>query len=153
MGKASRKKQHPSHPPHASSKLPSMSGVLIDLVAPLYDADNTSLDEYHAMVGMGAVAWNVAQFPKDQRGPQLLAFFRAGSGFDLSFDEIIAAGSNEEVTAEPYPDMNVVDLIKSLAHRKDQLFPDDRRILMEWDVFAEKGTFRVTTSYRQPPAE
>jgi len=152
MGKASRKKQPSSRPAHPAPKQASMSGALIDLVAPVYDEQNMSLDEYRAMIGLGAVAWNVAQFPKEERGQQLLAFFKAGSGFDLSFDEIVAAGSDEEVTEEPRLNMNVVELIKALVHRKDRLFPEDRRILAEWDVLSENGKYRVTAAYLPPQA-
>lgn len=152
MGKASRKKQPSSRPAHPQPQQASMSGALIDLVAPIYDDLNMSLSQYHALIGFGAVAWTVAQFPKEQRKERLLAFFKAGSGFELTFDEIVAAGSDKEVTEEPRSNMNVVELIKALIHRKDRLFPEDRRILAEWDVLSENGKYRVTAAYQPPQA-
>ena len=151
MGKASHKKPPSYRRAPPSSKLPPMSGVLMDLVAPLYHED-MPLETYRTLIGYAAIAWTLALFPKEQRKQQLQAFFKAVRGFKLTFDEIVAAGSDEEVTEEPRPGMNAVELIKALVHRKERLFPGDNRILREWDVFYEKGQYRVIAGYLPPEA-
>lgn len=58
--------------------------------------------------------------------------------------------SEEEVTADPSPGMNLVKLIKAMVHRKERLHPNDRRIPREWGVFYENGEYRVRVGYVTP---
>lgn len=149
MGKARRKKQSVFQP--TPQGYVPMSEALIDLVMPLYH-DGLPLDAYRVLIDFAATAWNIAQLPKEQRKDQLLAFLKSAPELGLSFDEIIAAGSDDEVKAEPNTEMNVAELFKSLLHRKDSLFPQDPRIVVEWNVFWENGEYRVVAASKFPPA-
>lgn len=147
MVKSNRKQQPPARPAQRKSKPVPISGALIDLVAPLYDED-MPLDACKRMIGFAALAWNLSRFPVEQRSEQLRNFFK---DLNLSFEEIIAAGSNEPVTESPHFGMNLPTLIKALTHRKEQLFPDDHRIVRQYDVLLENGEYRVTAGYEPAP--
>ena len=149
MGKSNRKKQKSFLHPTRSPGLQPLSGALMDLVDPLY-FEEMSLKEYQLVIGFAVLAWNVALFSKEERKGQLQAFFKAASDIHLTFSEIVALGGDKEVTEEPRMDMNVIELIKALIHRKDRLHPQDRRQVVEWDVDIKNDSFHVTAAYAPP---
>jgi hypothetical protein len=151
MGKASRKKQAA---PRRSVPQHPVSGALIELVSPLQE-QGMPLEAYRMLINLGVLAWNVAQFPKAERKERMLAFFKDILELSLSFDEIVAVNSAEEVAREPAPDMDTVTLVKSLVSRKDRLFPDDRRFVVEYEVYPKGEEFRVNVVSRlfdRPPS-
>lgn len=153
MGKASRNK--PQHFRVAPSKgqLP-MSGALIELVEPLRH-EEMALDEFKVLITLAAFAWNLSLFPRAARKTQMQNFFTAEQSFPISFHEIMALGSDEEVKEEPRADMNLIQLIKALTHRKERIFPDDFRFVENAEVNWKNDNFQVTAASRlyQPPAE
>ncbi len=146
MGKSSRKKHPPSRYITRHQGQTAMSAALIDLVEPLRD-DAMSLEEYQMLIMIGALAWNVARYPKEERKEHLQEFFNnISGGIKLTFDEIVALGSGDEVKEAPRRDMNFVETIKALIHRKEQLFPDDHRFVAECNVSWKNENFHVTAT-------
>lgn len=151
MGKASRKK-HPRTPLPKHLEGRPVSAALIDMVAPLYEED-MPIEAYRFLVDFAAVAWNIAQFPKERRQERLRAFFQIRGEALLSFNEIVTLSSGAEVTAEPSRGMNLVELVKAFIHRKDRLFPDDPRWLVRWEVSWKNDQFHVSAASSLPSAE
>lgn len=153
MGKASHKKLKNLRvaPPPGTQP---MSAALIDLVEPLRN-DDLSLKAYQVLIMIGSLAWNLSLFPKSERKAQMQAFFNIEKNYHLSFNEIIALASDEEVTEEPNEGMNLVQTLKALIHRKERLFPDDRRYVAKAEVDWKNDNFHVTAGYQlfQPSDE
>jgi len=145
MGKASRKKQSKPQVATRPPGLPAMSAALIDLVEPLRE-DDMSLAQYQTLMTIGLFAWNLALYPKAERKGQMQAFFKSNPGFELSFNEIVALGSDEEVREEPSRGMNLIMAIKALIHRKERLFPDDNRLAVNVEVSWKNEDFHVSAA-------
>jgi hypothetical protein len=153
VGKASRNKSQHFRVAPSKGLLP-MSGALIELVEPLR-RDDLTLEEFQVLITLAAFAWNLSLFPKAARKTQMQNFFTAEQSFPISFHEIMALGSDEEVKEEPRADMNLIQLIKALTHRKERIFPDDWRFVEKADVGWKNDKFHVTAGSQlyRPPAE
>lgn len=47
--------------------------------------------------------------------------------------------------------MNLIQLLKALIHRKERLFPDDRRSVAKAEVLWKNHNFHVTAAAMVPP--
>jgi hypothetical protein len=141
-----RKQQAPSRSRQQNSpKIVPLSQRLMELADPL-SYEGIPLNAYQIMITFAAVAWNFSLFPVEKR-PELLINYikRVGS----TFDELTEASSNTVVTETPDINMNLAKLLKALIHRKETLFPDDRRYLQHQEVVEdEDGSYRVKVGYR-----
>ena len=94
----------------ASSSKQAMSAALVELIEPYRD-EVSSLDGYRTLVTIGAVAWNLALFPEDERQ----------NHFDQAAREI---GPGDEMS----------EMVLALSRRKEQRFPDERRMIVSHEV-------------------
>jgi hypothetical protein len=149
MGKASRSKrerrlENPRLPENVPASLRTrdqrvvrnldrsrISESLAELVRP-FTTDETDIEEFRALVGLAAIAWNLA----------VLGDSTARKALQLLEDRSI----NEREVFE--------DVVFRLVLRKRELFPGDRRVVAGWEVVARRdGTFFLTAASvgtRQP---
>lgn len=100
-----------------------ISAALLDLVDPyLDDAPVLELDQAGSIVGLGALAWNLSLLPKSERDRQI-----------------------RKVTQDPeVPDPEFLEeILQHLIQRKLDLFPDDTRRVLDWEVREEGDTFHL----------
>jgi hypothetical protein len=129
MGRASRRKRQrdrragfaamsgsPTHatprPRKAPPRLGPLSGALGQLIEP-YRHEADSLDSFKALVGIGALAWNLAPLPELER------------------DKHFADGLRK--LDVPDPEM-LRSLIQDLIRRKQRLFPHDQRMIVGYEI-------------------
>ncbi len=143
MGKASRRKRErrlgepltlPQNVPaslrardprvvHDDSRA-KISESLADLIRP-FTSDETDIEEFRSLVGLAAIAWNLANLSEGSPREAL----------QLLDDEAI---SNREFFEE---------FVSHLILRKRELFPSDRRIVAGWEVAPKPdGTFFLTAA-------
>lgn len=129
MGRASRRKRHrdrradfaamrgsPAHftagSPTAPPQLGRLSEALGQLIEP-YSHEADSLDSFKALVALGALAWNFALLPEVERDKYLSDGMR---GLDV-------------------PDSKMLrNLMQDLIRRAQRLFPNDRRMIVHYEV-------------------
>lgn len=148
MGKASRNKS-PQFRVAPSSGLLPMSAALIELVEPLRH-DELPLKGYQLLITLGAFAWNLSLFPSAERKTKMQAYFKIEKDYSLSFNEILALASDEEITEEPNESMNLIQALKALIHRKERLFPEDRRFVENATVDWKHENFHVQAASMLP---
>ncbi len=105
-----------------------ISERLVDIIAP-YREDGLGLHEYRALIGAAATAWNMTLLPENERGPALQGALR----------DIRVVNAEEPVR-----------LITALIQRKEQLFPDDHRAIVDWEVWESDGQIRVNAASTLP---
>lgn len=138
MGKASRYKRErqfrlgigqyaPKSALRNCSEEQKISPALIELIDPYID-DEISLEELRFIVGIGAIAWNLAMLPESLRGPRL--------------EEIELTDIDPEMDDESA--ILLESLIQELIERKLILFPGDARVITGWDVRKKSGQYFIT---------
>jgi|CXWL01.1.fsa_nt_gi hypothetical protein len=136
MGKASRKKHLKRQ---QAVNLEKYSGVklseaLIDICEP-YDYDDLSLDAYKKLMTMAALAWNIANQPTDSRHEALLGFIKTMPEFKEELEtDVNQFMVNEDPKAEPPTSIVMLQLVSVLIQRKDELYPNDDRVVMDFKV-------------------
>ena len=101
-----------------------LSERLVDLIAP-YRADGLTPQRHEMLIGAAATAWNLSLLPETER-PEALR-------------EAVRSAKVREVEA-------IVEVIGTLMRRKEQLFPDDHRTIMSWEVSESGGQCHVTVA-------
>lgn len=132
MGRASRLKRERKHPragalpPHLREQLArgelqlrrgdppnqKISAALIELIRPYAEGDE-ALAAYRGMVGLAAVAWNLAQLEPGAAQLELARFS-------------VELGKNR-------PDL-MERCLREMIERKRRLFPHDHRVVAHWEV-------------------
>ena len=90
-----------------------------------YRHDRLTLKAYRALIGMAAAAWNVTLLPERER--------------TQAFREIIAGAAAKDRHA-------VADILVALVRRKEELFPDDRRTIVHWEVSELADEYHVSVA-------
>lgn len=133
MGWASRRRQAQdgsARDPkvHRESRRPKedwrLSERLVDLIAP-YRQDGIPAERYELLIGAAATAWNLSLLSEAERPEALRQSLRR---------------------AQVSEGQGVVEMIDTLLRRKEQLFPDDRRTIMSWEVSESDGQCHVTVA-------
>jgi hypothetical protein len=93
-----------------------LSERLVDLIAP-YREEGLTSQRYEMLIGAAATAWNLSLLPEAERPEALRRAFRKANVREV------------EAAAE---------VIVKLMRRKEQLFPDDNRTIVSWEV-SESG--------------
>jgi hypothetical protein len=105
------------------------SAALIHLAEPLTsEADDTDAREKSLMLAM--VAWNLSLLPESKRKEQMASLLEK------------AAASEDRLEASSF----FQPIIDALVSRKLQLYPLDRRFLVDLQVFETSDGYRVTVA-------
>ncbi|MDN5870925.1 MAG: hypothetical protein L0H73_09445 [Nitrococcus sp.] len=106
-----------------------MSVAVGELIEP-YLYGNIQIEEYRKLATMGALAWNIAIVPN----------FMSEDRFQ---DLLVDAGASEAVA--------LWGLIEEMKERKQQLFPNDQRIIVDTEVREQpNGTFYLAVAADAP---
>jgi hypothetical protein len=113
--------------PESQPDQPPISGLLRQLIAP-YHGEEASLDAYRKLVLFGMLAWNRAVL---QQAEGQAMFHDLG----------------EALEGEPADKRSVLEVFDEMTERKRQLFPDDRRVILEVETLREPdGSFRIAVA-------
>lgn len=133
MGWASRRRQEQGsnakdHHVRPESRRPKedlrLSERLVDLIAPYRD-DGFTPARYEMLIGAAATAWNLSLLSEAERPEALRQSFRRAKIRDIEA---------------------VAEVIVTLMRRKEQLFPDDDRTIVSWEVYESAGQCHVTVA-------
>jgi len=132
MGKASRKKQlQRQQKQYGGSKL---SAALIELCEP-FEPENLSTKEFEKLIALAAVAWNIAVLPKEERLEKLTTFIETMPNMKKELEtEIDAVLHDDSKETDFTPATTMLHFIGAMIQRKDELFPNDDRIVMNYNV-------------------
>ena len=137
VGRASRRKRNRIDPP--SSVWPSRPGppqresaaaprdkvklseALVALIEP-YRREARDLSGYRLLITLAALAWNLAALPQEQRDAALLD---AARGVGVQGRSMLKA------------------IITEVLCRKLELFPEDHRVIVSYEVTESAGTYHV----------
>ena len=132
MGKASRKKQlQRQQKQFGGTKL---SAALIELCEP-FEPENLSTKEFEKLIALAAVAWNIAVLPKEERLEKLTAFIETMPNMkeelETEIDMVLYDDSEDTGSA---PATTTIHFIGAMIQRKDELFPNDNRLVLNYCV-------------------
>lgn len=101
-----------------------LSERLVDLIAP-YREEGLSSGRYEQLIGAAATAWNLSLLSDGERPDALRDAFRNAKVRDIEA---------------------VAEVIVTLMRRKEELFPDDRRTIVSWEVSESDGQYHVAVA-------
>jgi hypothetical protein len=119
--KRSRKSQKLFHSPQGETD--KISERLIELAEPYLQGED-NVDEYRKELSLASAAWNLSFFPPDSREEKMM------KSLDLD-----ALGEEDRQL--------ILQHLRDLVRRKEQLFPGDRRLIAKVEVLDEGGSVRV----------
>ncbi len=109
-----------------------MSEVIAELIQPFRE-EASSLPEYHWLVTLSCVAWNTANLPAEKRMGAINSFL-------------------DEFSAMPARDrQEITQIALDLVRRKVALFPDNRRMIVDFKVTETKNDYHVAVASTQQP--
>ncbi|MEI6270069.1 MAG: hypothetical protein WCP01_14415 [Methylococcaceae bacterium] len=128
MGKASRKKHlQRQQKPSVSIKL---SAALLELCEP-FEPEKLSTKEFENLIALAAVAWNIGALPKEDRIEKLTAFIDEMPTMRQELEAEMGKHSND---SNPAPAIKTIHFIGAIIQRKDELFPEDNRFILDFNV-------------------
>jgi hypothetical protein len=132
MGKASRKKLlQRQQKQYGDVKL---SAALIELCEP-FEPQNVSTKEFENLIGLAAVAWNIAVLPQEERLEKLTAFVDEMPEMRQELEnEIDTVLHDDSKDADFAPATTMLHFVGAMIQRKDELFPIDNRLILEFNV-------------------
>ena len=132
MGKASRKKHlQRQQNQYGGSKL---SAALIELCEP-FEPENLSAKEFEKLIALAAVAWNIAVLPKEERLEKLTAFIETMPNMKEELkSEIDTVLHDNSKDTDFAPATTMLHFIGAMIQRKDELFPNDIRLVLNYNV-------------------
>jgi hypothetical protein len=132
MGKASRKKQlQRQQKQYGGIKL---SAALIELCEP-FEPENLSTKEFEKLIALAAVAWNIAVLPKEERLEKLTSFIETMPNMKEELEaEIDTVLHDDSKDNEFAPATTMLHFIGAMIQRKDELFPNDNRLVLNYNV-------------------
>lgn len=132
MGKASRKKHlQRQQKQYGGVKL---SAALIELCEP-FEPDILSTKELENLIALAAVAWNIAVLPKEERLERLTAFIETMPNMKEELEsEIDTVLHDDSKNTDFAPATTMLHFIGAMIQRKDELFPNDDRIVVNFNV-------------------
>ncbi len=94
------------------------------------------------LISIAAIAWNLSLFPKESRAQHVQAFM-AGPLLKRLQSEMASKQNGKEIL----PTMEKLKLIGIMLQKKDDLYPDDRRLIIKYEVTPlGGGEYTVTVS-------
>jgi len=141
MGKASNKKKHRRN--DRPTVVPPLSESLIKLAHSVCkDPGRFSFEQMKNLISIAAIAWNLSLFPKESRAQHVQAFM-AGPLLKRLQSEMASKQNGKEIL----PTMEKLKLIGIMLQKKDDLYPDDRRLIIKYEVTPlGGGEYTVTVS-------
>ena len=132
MGKASRKKHlQRQQKRYGGSKL---SAALIELCEP-FEPENLSTKEFENLIALAAVAWNIAVLPKEERLEKLTAFVDEMPKMRQELENEIGTVLHDDSKDTDFgPATTTLHFIGAMIQRKDELFPNDNRLVLNYNV-------------------
>ena len=132
MGKASRKKHlQRQQKQYGGVKL---SAALIELCEP-FEPDILSTKELENLIALAAVAWNIAVLPKEERLERLTAFIETMPNMKEKLEsEIDTVLHDDSKNTDFAPATTMLHFIGAMIQRKDELFPNDDRIVVNYNL-------------------
>jgi hypothetical protein len=132
MGKASRKKQLiRQQKQYGGIKL---SAALIELCEP-FEPQNTTTREFDKLIALAAVAWNIAVLPKEERLEKLTEFLETMPNLKDELEtEIDAVLHDDSKDSDIGPATTILHFIGAMIQRKEDLFPNDNRLVLNYNV-------------------
>ena len=132
MGKASRKKHlQRQQKQYGGVKL---SAALIELCEP-FEPDILSTKELENLIALAAVAWNIAVLPKEERLERLTAFIETMPNMKEELEsEIDTVLHDDSKNSDFAPATTMLHFIGAMIQRKDELFPNDDRIVVNYNL-------------------
>jgi hypothetical protein len=132
VGKASRKKHlQRQQKQYGGVKL---SAALIELCEP-FEPDILSTKELENLIALAAVAWNIAVLPKDERLERLTAFIETMPNMKEKLEsEIDTVLHDDSKNSDFAPATTMLHFIGAMIQRKDELFPNDDRIVVNYNL-------------------
>ena len=132
MGKASRKKQLQRQQKQIGGI--KLSAALIELCEP-FEPENLSATELEKLIALAAVAWNIAVLPKDERLDKLTAFIEKMPNMKEELEtEIDTVLHDDSKNTDFAPATTMLHFIGAMIQRKDELFPNDCRLVLNYNV-------------------
>ncbi len=132
MGKASRKKQLQRQQKQFGDI--KLSAALIELCEP-FEPENLSAKEFEKLIALAAVAWNIAVLPKEERLEKLTAFIETMPNMKEELEtEIDTVLHDDSKDTDFAPATTMLHFIGAMIQRKDELFPNDIRIVLNYNV-------------------
>jgi len=119
LGTARLATSHPAAPPRSP-----LSEALVELIEP-YRQEATNLHAYKVLIGLATLGWNLASVPEAEREKQLTE----------ALHELDTADS-----------VAVHEIVQTLSRRKNSLFPQDRRLIVNCQVTATPDGYHVTVA-------
>ena len=147
MGKASHKKKRRRND---SPTVAPLSGSLIKLAHSVCENPKSfSFEQMKTLISIAAMAWNLSLFPKESRAQQAQALMtgpidgEGGSLLRRLRDEMVAKKNDKEVL----PTMAMLDLISIMLRKKDELYPGDKRLIVNYKITSVgSGEYNVTVA-------
>jgi hypothetical protein len=90
-----------------------------------YRHDAMSIEDFRSLAAVAAASWNLATVPKNDRA------------------EMMAEALSDESLSNS---ATLIALVHDLVRRKEALFPDDRRLIVSWDVSPRPGGFFLSAA-------
>ena len=128
MGKASRKKHQQRQPKRFVGI--KLSAALLELCEP-FEPEKLSTKEFENLIALAAVAWNIAVLPKEDRIEKLTAFI---DEMPTMRQELEAEMGKHSSDSNPAPAITTIHFIGAMIQRKDELFPEDNRFILDFNV-------------------
>ena len=145
MGKASRKKHlQRQQKQYGGIKL---SAALIELCEP-FEPKNLSTKEFEKLIVLAAVAWNIAVLPKEERLEKLSAFIEEMPNMRQELEnEIDTVLHDDSKETDFAPATTTLHFIGAMIERKDELLPNDNRLIIDFKVKdSPEGTHLTVSS-------
>jgi hypothetical protein len=125
---------HSEWAPHLAAPPPGlrkMSDMLEELVEPYMDSCDSD-ESYQMLFTLGMIGWSLATLPEARRQSML----------DKSLAEFSTDQRHHALT-----------LLKQLVERKQQLFPDDLRMILNFDLRFTSSGMRLNVMSALPPSD
>jgi len=132
VGKASRKKHlQRQQKQYGGVKL---SAALIELCEP-FEPDILSTKQFENLIALAAVAWNIAVLPKEERLERLTAFIETMPNMKEELEsEIDTVLHDDSKNTDFAPATTMLHFIGAMIQRKEELFPNDDMIVVNFNV-------------------
>lgn len=105
-----------------------MSEVLEEFIEPYLDTATNSHDR-KILVGMAVTAWNLALMPASKRQPLIKEFIL----------DVVGKG-------DPRASQEIKDIINELIDRKLEIFPDNQRFIVEFQLQETRNQFHLSVA-------